>query len=79
MSDWLGWLATAAFASSYFFKSTRILRVTQALAAGLWIVYGFLLKAYPVVASNLLIAVLAVWTAWLGPRFQLSRKKLLED
>jgi hypothetical protein len=68
MSDWIGWLATAAFASSYFFKSTRALRYVQALAAGLWIIYGLLLHAYPVVASNLVIAVLAAWSAWLGLR-----------
>ena len=75
MSDLIGWLATAAFASSYFFKNTRVLRYIQALAAGLWIIYGLFLQAYPVVASNLLIAVLAVWTAWLAPRFERTNEK----
>ena len=68
MSDWIGWLAMAAFASSYFFKDSRALRRVQALAAGLWISYGLLGHAYPVVASNLVIAVLAAWSAWQGPR-----------
>ena len=68
MAEWMGWLATAVFASSYFFKGARQLRYVQALAAGLWIVYGSLLKAYPVVVSNMLVAILVAWTAWLGPR-----------
>jgi hypothetical protein len=68
MSDWIGWLATAAFASSYFFKNPRALRPVQASAAGLWIIYRLLAHAYPVVASNLVIAVLAAWSAWRGPR-----------
>jgi hypothetical protein len=37
----LGWIATAFFASSYFFKRPAVLRKIQACAALLWIVYGF--------------------------------------
>ncbi|MGO9269729.1 MAG: hypothetical protein ACLQOO_05645 [Terriglobia bacterium] len=38
--DGLGWAATAVFAVSYFFKQPARLRLAQALAATLWIVYG---------------------------------------
>jgi hypothetical protein len=67
VSDWIGWLATAAFASSYFFKDAGSLRRVQALAAMLWIVYGLLLKAPPVVVANLIIAVLAIYSAMRRP------------
>ena len=68
MGDWIGWLATAAFASSYFFKDARAMRRVQALAAGLWIAYGLLVRAYPVVVANVVIAVLAIGSAWRRPR-----------
>jgi hypothetical protein len=67
VSDWIGWVATAAFASSYFFKDAYVLRRVQALAATLWIVYGLLLNAPPVVVANLIIAVLAVYSALRRP------------
>ncbi len=58
----IGWLATAIFACSYFFKTPARLRVVQALAALLWIAYGVLIHAMPVVASNAIVAVVAVAT-----------------
>jgi hypothetical protein len=67
VSDWIGWLATVAFASSYFFKDAGVLRRVQALAATLWIVYGLLLKAPPVVVANSIIAVLAIYSALRKP------------
>jgi hypothetical protein len=67
VSEWVGWLATAAFASSYFFKDATALRRTQAVAATLWIAYGLMLGALPVVASNVIIAVLAISSAWRRP------------
>lgn len=67
MSDWIGWLATSVFAISYSCKDPRNLRRVQALAAVLWIAYGLLLHAFPVVVANLVIAVLAVFSAWRRP------------
>jgi hypothetical protein len=58
--DWIGWAATALFASSYFFKSPAALRKVQAGAALLWVVYGFIIHALPVVVANLVVAVVAV-------------------
>jgi hypothetical protein len=63
MLSWIGWLATAVFASSYFFKSPRTLRGIQGLAALLWIGYGLLIGALPVVAANTVVAVLAIYSA----------------
>ncbi|MEJ5369958.1 MAG: YgjV family protein [Bryobacteraceae bacterium] len=58
--DAFGWLATAVFASSYLVKDPRRLRLVQASAACLWIVYGILLGAAPVVGANAAVAALAL-------------------
>jgi hypothetical protein len=64
--DGLGWAATAVFAASYFFKEPVKLRLTQALAAALWIIYGQLIHSLPVVVANLIVSSLALYSAWRG-------------
>jgi hypothetical protein len=66
----LGWMATAFFASSYFFKKAAALRKIQAAAAVLWIIYGFQIHSAPVVVSNLLVGIAAVYTS-----LRLAREK----
>lgn len=61
--DALGWTATAFFASSYFFKKAAALRKIQAVAAILWIIYGIEIHSAPVVVSNLMVCVAAVYTS----------------
>jgi inner membrane protein len=61
--EWIGWIATAIFASSYLCKQPAALRRLQALAALLWISYGLLIKALPVVAANVVVAVLAIYSS----------------
>lgn len=61
--DWIGWIATALFASSYFFKQPMALRKVQALAALLWVVYGLMIHALPVVVANVVVAAVAVGSA----------------
>jgi hypothetical protein len=56
MLVWIGWVATAVFASSYLCKEQATLRRVQALAAVLWVVYGILINAAPVVVANLVVA-----------------------
>lgn len=56
MLDTIGWIATAVFSTSYFFRQPGTLRRIQAGAACLWIVYGVLLHAFPVIAANLIVA-----------------------
>jgi hypothetical protein len=61
--DAVGWVATAVFAASYFCKDPARLRLVQAAAALLWIVYGVALQAAPVVVANAVVASLAAWSA----------------
>ena len=63
MFEWIGWLATAIFAGSYFCKQAKTLRLLQALSALMWISYGLIIQAMPVVAANLTVAILAIYTS----------------
>jgi hypothetical protein len=61
--DWIGWIATALFASSYFFKQPAALRKVQAGAAMLWVAYGLIIHALPVVVANLVVASVATYSS----------------
>jgi hypothetical protein len=63
MLSWIGWIATACFGFSYFFKKPATLRLIQAGAALLWITYGLLIHAMPVVVANVIVAVAALYSA----------------
>ncbi len=69
--DMIGWVATAIFVSSYLLKDPIALRRIQALAAGLWVTYGVIIHATPVVVANLLVAGLAVYSS-LTPQRKLA-------
>lgn len=60
MAELTGWVATVVFALSYFFREQRQLLLMQSLAASLWIVYGTMIGALPVIISNIVIAVIAL-------------------
>jgi hypothetical protein len=60
----LGWIATAVFVGSYFFARPAALRAMQMLGAVLWIVYGVLIDALPVIAANVLVFAAAAWTCF---------------
>jgi hypothetical protein len=62
MTEILGWIATAVFVASYFFSRPALLRVTQMGGATLWVLYGFLIGAIPVIAANVLVLTAAAWT-----------------
>jgi hypothetical protein len=66
MTDSIGWVATALFAGSYFCKGPGTLRRVQALAALLWIGYGVLLHAWPVIIANLVVAGVATYSSLSG-------------
>jgi len=66
--DLVGWAATALFAVSYFCREQRTLRLIQAAAALLWLTYGVALHAAPVIVANVIVACLALWSAWQLPR-----------
>jgi hypothetical protein len=65
MLEGIGWTATAVFGASYF-CGPATLRLVQAGAALLWIVYGFLIGSKPVMVANLVVAGLAVVSALRG-------------
>jgi hypothetical protein len=60
----LGWVATAVFVGSYFFTRPAALRAMQMVGATLWIVYGILIEATPVIAANALVFAAAAWTCF---------------
>jgi hypothetical protein len=60
VADWIGWGATALFASSYFCREASSLRRVQAVAATTWMIYGVIIAAPPVVVSNFIVATLAL-------------------
>jgi hypothetical protein len=62
--DWIGWIATAVFASSYLFKQPLLLRRVQAGAALLWVIYGLIIHAFPVVVANLVVAGMAAYSSF---------------
>lgn len=68
MLDALGWVATAIFSTSYFFRRQATLRRIQAAAACLWVAYGLAIGALPVVAANVIVAVAAIYSSFLGPK-----------
>ena len=63
MVDGVGYLATAVFMISYFAKGPIALRRIQGVAALLWVSYGILIHAKPVIWANVLVAAAAVWTS----------------
>jgi uncharacterized protein with PQ loop repeat len=58
--EWIGWVATAAFVSSYLCKQPASLRRVQAAAASLWVIYGLIIHAYPVIVANVVVAAMAI-------------------
>ena len=65
MRDWIGWVATAVFVSSYFTKQSISLRRIQGVAACLWAAYGVVIHSAPVIAANLIVASVAVASTFL--------------
>lgn len=59
----LGWTATCVFVASYFFAKPSRLRAIQMLGALLWVTYGALISALPVIIANLLVFAAAAWTS----------------
>jgi len=62
--EYLGWTATAIFVGSYFFTRPSLLRAAQMLGALLWLTYGVLIKASPVIVANVLVFSAAAWTTF---------------
>lgn len=63
ITDAVGWTATTVFVGSYFFRRAEHLVRAQMAGALLWIGYGVLMKAPPVIAANVLVLGAAAWKA----------------
>ena len=77
--DYLGWLATAVFVGSYLCKGSASLKRVQMVGALMWVVYGLLISATPVVAANLLVFSVAGWTLVGRNSSQLSAVSFQKD
>jgi hypothetical protein len=64
----LGWVATTLVVGSYFSARAERLRLLQMLGAALWMIYGLLIGASPVVVANVLVFAAAAWTTWRARR-----------
>ena len=60
--EYLGWLATAVFVSSYFCARAETLKRVQMAGAAMWIAYGVVIGALPVIVANVLVLGAAAWT-----------------
>lgn len=60
--EYLGWCATAVFVGSYFCLRPSLLRAVQMFGAALWVLYGVLINASPVIVANVLVFSAAAWT-----------------
>ena len=63
LADLVGWTATAVFVGSYTFKQPEMLRRVQMIGASIWIGYGVLMQATPVVVANVLVLGAAAWAS----------------
>jgi hypothetical protein len=66
MIEYMGWAATAVFVSSYFFERAEVLRLVQMVGAIMWIIYGVLIGALPVIVANVLVFSAAAWASIRG-------------
>lgn len=64
LPDAIGWTATAVFTASYFASGQARLRRVQMLGASLWLGYGVVTQAAPVIGSNILVLSAAFWAEY---------------
>jgi hypothetical protein len=73
--EYLGWAATAVFVGSYFFTEARALRRVQMIGAVMWVAYGLLIAAPPVIAANVLVFGASAWTMWRPRKSNTPRRR----
>ena len=66
ITDWLGWAATGVFVASYACRRPETLRRVQMAGATMWIAYGVLMQAAPVIVANILVLGAAAWASRRG-------------
>ncbi|MEO8636094.1 MAG: hypothetical protein ABI587_12525 [Gemmatimonadales bacterium] len=60
-------MATALTVGSYFCRNQITLRRVQAVSAVIWTSYGIAISARPIIAANVIVAGVAVWSTLRGP------------
>ena len=68
MIESLGWAATAVFVASYLCTQAESLKRVQMIGAAMWIGYGVLIGAMPVIVANVLVFAAAAWALRRKPR-----------
>lgn len=63
-ADTIGWTATAVFTTSYLMSGQATLRRVQMAGAALWLTYGVVTQAPPVIGSNILVLSAACWAEY---------------
>jgi uncharacterized protein with PQ loop repeat len=66
-------VATLVVVISYFTRKPVTLRRIQAVGACLWLAYGILIHASPVIAANIIVAAAALISSWRGPAAQAAK------
>jgi uncharacterized protein with PQ loop repeat len=64
MLDFIGWVATILIIISFIFRDIYKLRLFSMIGAFLWIVYGIMANAYPIIILNVVVAIIQVY--WLN-------------
>jgi hypothetical protein len=72
----LGWAATAVFVGSYFFSRPEVLVRVQMAGALMWVTYGLLMGAPPVVVANVLVLSAAAWKGLRARREEAGRGRV---
>ncbi len=54
--EWIGYVAMGILMISFLMKDVKKLRIINSVACILFVIYGFMLSAYPIVVSNAFIA-----------------------
>jgi hypothetical protein len=60
----LGWAATVVFTASYVCRGASAMLRVQLVGALLWMAYGMVLQATPVVAANAIVVAAAAVAVW---------------
>ena len=66
VADALGWVAATVFVGAHFFRRATVLRGIQMLGSVLWIIYGVLIAAKPVIGANVLVFTVTTWALLRG-------------
>jgi inner membrane protein len=62
VAESIGWAATLVFTASYFCSRAQAIRRIQMVGAAMWLAYGLVLHAPPVIVANVLVLGAAAWT-----------------